>query len=43
MCANEWDNIEVKNIPSKALIKYIKALNMLIKMVLLELLLKKID
>tara|TARA_B100000575_G_scaffold251464_1_gene218877 strand:+ start:583 stop:1899 length:1317 start_codon:yes stop_codon:yes gene_type:complete len=26
MCANEWDNIEVKNIPSKALIKYIKAL-----------------
>ena len=26
MCANEWDNIEVKNIPSKALIKYMKAL-----------------
>lgn len=26
MCANDWDGIEVKNIPSKALIKYIKAL-----------------
>jgi hypothetical protein len=26
MCSNEWDNIEVKNIPSKALIKYMKAL-----------------
>ena len=26
ICANEWDNIEVKNIPSKAFIKYIKAL-----------------
>ena len=26
MCSNDWDSIEVKNIPSKALIKYIKAL-----------------
>lgn len=25
MCGNEWDNIEVKNIPSKALIKYMRA------------------
>ena len=25
MCSNDWDNIEIKNIPSKALIKYMKA------------------
>ena len=25
MCSNNWDNIEIKNIPSKAFLKYIKA------------------
>ena len=43
MCANDWDGIEVKNIPSKALIKYIKALKYINKDGIIHLLLKKID